>query len=57
MDGPRGYYAKCNDSDRERQIPYDLTYMQNLKNKRNKTKNGLLGIENKLVVAGGQGAE
>ena len=30
--------------------------MQNLKNKRNKTKNGLLGIENKSVVAGGEGA-
>ena len=31
MDGPRGYYAKWNKSDRERQIPYDLTYMWNLK--------------------------
>ena len=26
LDGPRGYYAKWNKSDRERQIPYDLTY-------------------------------
>ena len=31
MDGPRGYYAKWNMSDRERQIPYDFTYMWNLK--------------------------
>ena len=35
MDGPRGYYATWNKSDRERQIPYDFTYMWNLKNKTN----------------------
>ena len=28
----RGYYAKGNKSDRERQIVYDITYMWNLKN-------------------------
>ena len=33
MAGPGGYYAKWNKSDRERQIPYDFTYMWNLKNK------------------------
>lgn len=33
MDGSRGYYAKWSKSDEERQIPYDFTYMQNLKNK------------------------
>ena len=41
MDGPRGYYAQWNNSDRERQMPYDLTSMWNLKeqNKQaNKTK-------------------
>ena len=32
MDGPRGYYAKENKSERERQIPHDFTYMWNLKN-------------------------
>ena len=32
MDGPKGYYAKWNKSDRERQILYDFTYMWNLKN-------------------------
>ena len=31
MDGLRGYYAKWNKSDRERQILYDITYMWNLK--------------------------
>ena len=35
MDGSRGYYAKWNKSGRERQIPYDFTYMWNLKNKIN----------------------
>ena len=31
MDGLGGCYAKCNKSDRERQILYDITYMRNLK--------------------------
>ena len=35
MDGPRVYYAKWNKSDGEKQIPYDFTYMWNLKNKTN----------------------
>ena len=35
IDGPRGYYAKWNKSDRERQISYDFTYMWGLKNKTN----------------------
>ena len=33
MDGPRQYYAKWNKPVRERQIPYDFTYMWNLTNK------------------------
>ena len=36
MDVPWGYYAKWNKSDRERQIPYNLIYMWDLKNKTNK---------------------
>ena len=32
MDGSRGYYAKRNKSDREKQILYDFTYVWNLKN-------------------------
>ena len=38
MDGIWGYYAKSNKSDRERQTLYDFTYMWNLKNKTNITK-------------------
>ena len=41
MDGPREYYAKWNMSHRDRQIPYDLTYMWKLKkqmDKQSKTK-------------------
>ena len=33
IDGHRGYYAKWNNSDRERQILYDFIYMWNLQNK------------------------
>ena len=53
MDGPRGYNAKWNKSDRERQISYDFTHMWDLRNKTNKqtkknrrqAENGLLEIE------------
>ena len=31
MDGPRDYHAKWSKSKRETQIPYDITYMWNLK--------------------------
>ena len=31
MDGPRDYHTKWRKSDRERQIPYDITYMWKLK--------------------------
>ena len=55
MDGARGYYATCNKSDRERQIPYDLICMWNLKNKTNELtslkRNRLIDTENKQVVA------
>ena len=30
-DGPRDYQTKGSESDRERQISYDITYMQSLK--------------------------
>ena len=32
MDEPRDYHTKCNESNRERQISHDITYMWNLKN-------------------------
>ena len=31
MDGPRDYHTKLSKSERERQIPYDIIYMWNLK--------------------------
>ena len=31
IDGPRDYHTKWGKSERERQIPYDITYMWNLK--------------------------
>ena len=31
MDGPRDYHTKGSKSKREKQIPYDIIYMQNLK--------------------------
>ena len=31
MDGPRNHHTKWSKSERERQIPYDITYMWNLK--------------------------
>ena len=35
MNGPRGYYAKWNKSDKERKVLYGFTYMWDLKNKTN----------------------
>ena len=31
MDGPRDYHTKWSKSERETQIPYDITYTWNLK--------------------------
>ena len=36
MDGPRDYPTKQRKSERERQIPYDITYRWNLKYDTNK---------------------
>ena len=47
MDGSIGYYTKWNKSDRERQMPYDFTYMWNLKQKQ---KSELKDTEYILVV-------
>ena len=33
MDGPGGYHTKWSKSHRERQISYEITYVQNLKKK------------------------
>ena len=43
-------------SDRERQIPYDITYIWNLKMAQmNPSTNKLMDLENRLVVAKGEG--
>ena len=44
MDGPRGYYAKWSQSDKKRQIPYDLIYMWNKKTKQNSVIQNRMGI-------------
>ena len=36
IDGPRDYHTNWSKSERERQIPYDITYMWNLKYDPNK---------------------
>ena len=36
MDGPRDYHTKWSKSEKEGQIPYDITYMWNLKYDTNK---------------------
>ena len=51
MDGPRGHYATGNKSDRERHIPYDLTYMWNLK--KNKTSSWIQRTDWWLPEVGG----
>ena len=40
MDGPRDDYNKWSKSERERQIPYDITYMWNLKYNTNEPHHG-----------------
>ena len=57
MDGSRGHNAKRNKSVRERQIPYDLIHMWNLRNKTNEQRgeretNRLFTIQNKLRATG-----
>ena len=51
MDGPWGYYAKWNKSDKERQILNDLTYMWNLK--KSSTDNKFVDSKKRLVVVRG----
>ena len=57
MDGPRDYHTKWSESERERQIPDDITYMWNLRHKGTylRNRNRLMDIENRLVVAKGEG--
>ena len=57
MDGPRDYHTKWSKSEKE--IPYDITYVWNLNiNKWTYLwkRNRLTNIENRLVIAKGEGA-
>ena len=58
MDGPRDSHTKQNKSERQRQKPYDITYMWNLKYYQNEhiyeIKKRLTDLENRLVVAKGR---
>ena len=56
MDDSRDHYAQWNKSDRERQIPYDLTlYVESkTQNKKSQNENRLTDTENKWVVARGE---
>ena len=49
MDGHRGYYAKCNKTEKDNL--FDLTYMWNLKNETNKTETDNIDTKSKRVVA------
>ena len=56
LDGLVGYYAKWNNSDKERQILYNITlYVESKKIQQN--TNRLTDIENKLVVTSGEREE
>ena len=59
MDRTREYHTKRSKSERERQVPYDVTYMWNLKydisERETENRNGLTDRENRPVAAKGQG--
>ena len=61
MDEPEDCYAEWSQSVREREISYDIPYMQNLKRKYKWTylqnRNGLTGLENELMVTREEGRE
>lgn len=56
MGGPRGCYVKWNNPDRERQMPYDITQMWNLKNNiRKQNRNILIDAEHSDSCQMGEG--
>ena len=57
MDGPREYHTKQSKSERERQMPYDTTYMWNLKyiDEHIYETKTIIAIENRLVASKGEG--
>ena len=58
MDATRDYHTKGSKSERERQMPYDIICMWNLKYDTNEpiyeTETKIRDIENRLVVAKGE---
>ena len=59
MGGLRGYHTKSSKSERERQIPYNITYMWNIKYDTNELiyRSRLTDTEKKLVVSSGECGE
>ena len=58
MDGTSGSHADWSKSERERQIPYDIAYIWNLRYSTNEPfhrKEKIMDLENRLVVAKGEG--
>ena len=65
MDATRDYHTKWSNSERKRQVPYDITYMRNSLFEESKiwykrtylqNRNRLTDIENKLMVTKGERA-
>ena len=58
MDGHRDYYTKRSKSDRERQILYDIIYVESKKNLihelKSRNRNRPTHIENKFTVTKGE---
>ena len=58
MDGPRHYHTKWGKPDRERQVSYDIAYMQSLKKRHKWTyiqnRNRPKDIESKLMATKGE---
>ena len=57
MDGPRGYYASWNKSDRKTQILYVIIYVENLNDYKITERNSCSShsdIEKKLLVTSGE---
>ena len=56
MDGPGDYHIKWSKTGRESQILYNIAYMQNLKNDKNKSilqnRNRFKDLENELWLPG-----
>ena len=57
MVGPREFYTKKNKSDRGRQMLYDISYMWNLKSKKNDQKKNKTETDSYIQVGSCRGEE